>query len=219
MTQEPQTPDTGPEQPEPSDPMDRLGEMNGARITDPQALKVFTHPLRIRLYRALFVARTATASQLADEVDEAVSLVSYHLRKLAEPGFIVEAEGQSTDGRERWWRPATESGWYYRASDFPGPEGAAVSSAVSRALLAERRADFDRYLDQRGSWPQEWADAAFSSDSPGYLNPGELQQMSEELSAVVRRWIEHGRAAEERGDTEGREHIAVHLFGFPVRRP
>ena len=49
----------------------------------------------MQLYRALCVARTATASQLADQVDEAVSLVSYHLRKLAEHGLIEEAEPQS----------------------------------------------------------------------------------------------------------------------------
>ncbi|MEU8888189.1 helix-turn-helix domain-containing protein [Streptomyces sp. NPDC048442] len=74
------------------------------RTTDLDALKVFTHPLRIDLYRALFTGGAATASHLADEVDEAVSLVSYHLRKMAAHGFIVEAPGESKDARERWWR-------------------------------------------------------------------------------------------------------------------
>lgn len=77
------------------------------RITDLGTLKAISHPLRMRLYRALFVARTATASQLADQVDEAVSLVSYHLRKLADHGLIEEAEARSADGRERWWQPSS----------------------------------------------------------------------------------------------------------------
>ena len=73
-------------------------------ITDVGTLKALAHPLRMRLYRALCVADKATASHLADQVDEAVSLVSYHLRKLAEHGLIEEADPQSADGRERWWQ-------------------------------------------------------------------------------------------------------------------
>lgn len=191
-----------------------------SRITDLQALKVFTHPLRIRLYRALFVAGSATASQLAEEADEAVSLVSYHLRKMAEHGFIEEASDQSTDGRERWWRPVGEEGWSFRSSDFDhDPAGAAVVGDVSRHLLDERRQTYERFLRQRSAWSDEWTDAAFGADIPASLTAAELQEMYEELYAVTRRWNEHGKAAVEAGDTEGREEVAVHMYGFPVVRP
>ena len=80
------------------------------RITDVDTLKAFGHPLRMKLYRALYVARTATASQLAEQVDEAVSLVSYHLRKLADHGLIEAAEPQGADGRERWWQTSSDRG-------------------------------------------------------------------------------------------------------------
>lgn len=43
------------------------------RISDLDTLKAIGHPLRLKLYRALHIKRTATASQLADQVDEAVS--------------------------------------------------------------------------------------------------------------------------------------------------
>jgi DNA-binding transcriptional ArsR family regulator len=89
-------------------------------ITDVKALKVFTHPLRIKLYRALHASRKATASQLAEQVDEAVSLVSYHLRKLAEHGFIVEAPDESSDARERWWQPSSERGSACAVRTSPG---------------------------------------------------------------------------------------------------
>ncbi|MEU4095614.1 helix-turn-helix domain-containing protein [Streptomyces sp. NPDC026673] len=188
------------------------------RITDLDALKVFTHPLRIELYRALFAARTATASQLADQVDEAVSLVSYHLRKLAAHGFITEAPGQSSDGRERWWKVSSERGFTFRSSDFADrPEGAAVMGEVTRQLLAARYARYSAYLDQQLAWGKEWTDASFSSEYLPRLTADETQRFGEELDELVKRWTDRARAAEEAGDTEGREHVAVHLYGFPYR--
>ena len=103
----------------------------------------------MKLYRGLCVAAPATASQLAEQVDEAVSLVSYHLRKLAEHGLIEEAEPQSADGRERWWQPASD-GVSIRDEDFrDAPERAAAHLAATR-LFHEQRADmYRRYLDER----------------------------------------------------------------------
>ncbi|WP_369367368.1 ArsR/SmtB family transcription factor [Streptomyces sp. CG4] len=187
------------------------------RITDVGTLKALAHPLRAQLYRALTIARTATASQLAEQVDEAVSLVSYHLRKLAEHGLIEEAEPQSGDGRERWWQPASD-GVSIRDEDFrDAPEKAAAHTAASR-LFFEQRADlYRRFLDERAHWGAQWNDAAESSEAVLRLTAGELAQLNKELLALVRRYDERGRAAETAGDTEGRENVAVHTYGFPFR--
>lgn len=188
------------------------------RITDLDALKVFTHPLRIRLYRALFTAREATASRLSEQVDEAVSLVSYHLRKMAAHGFIEEAPGHGSDGRERWWKVSAAHGFSFRSADFADrPEGVAVLSQVTRQLLATRAERYERYLDQQAAWPREWTDASFSSEYMPRLTSDELQEMAEEIGALMRRWIDRGRSAEETGDTVGREHVAVQMYGFPSR--
>jgi hypothetical protein len=188
------------------------------RITDLDALKVFTHPLRIRLYRALYAVREATASQLADQVDEAVSLVSYHLRKMAAHSFIDEAPGHGSDGRERWWKVSSEHGFSFRSSDFADrPEGVAVLSQVTRQLLATRAERYERYLDQQAAWPSEWSNASFSSEFMPRLTAAELQEMADEIGALMRRWNERGLAAEEAGHTEGREHVAVQMYGFPYR--
>lgn len=193
-------------------------ETGAHRITDLDALKVFTHPLRIRLYRALFTAREATASHLADQVDEAVSLVSYHLRKMAAHGFVVPAPGHEGDGRERWWKVSSERGFSFRSADFADrPEGAAVLSQVTRQLLATRAERYERYLDEQGAWPAEWTNAAFSSEFMPRLTAAELQEMAGEIAALVLRWTDRGRAAEEAGDLEGREHVAVQMYGFPHR--
>ncbi|WP_369270432.1 ArsR/SmtB family transcription factor [Streptomyces sp. R11] len=187
------------------------------RITDLGTLKALAHPLRMKLLRGLTTAQVATASQLAEQVDEAVSLVSYHLRKLAEHGLIEEAEPQSPDGRERWWRPASD-GVRIRDEDFrDAPEKAAAHTAASR-LFAEQRTDmYRRWLDERVHWGPEWNRAAESSESSLRLTADELAELNKELLALLRRYDEQGRAADAAGDTEGRENVAVHTYAFPSR--
>ncbi|WP_418956527.1 ArsR/SmtB family transcription factor [Streptomyces tritici] len=187
------------------------------RITDLGTLKAIAHPLRMQLYRALSIARTATASQLADQVDEAVSLVSYHLRKLAEHGLIEEAERQSTDGRERWWQPSSRGITVHDADFADGPEQVAASLAVSRTVLEQRTALHRRFLDERAAWPQEWRTASLGAEWYPRLTAEQLQALADELNAVVAKYDALGRAADAAGDTEGRESVAVHLHGFPFR--
>ncbi|MCX4761279.1 helix-turn-helix domain-containing protein [Streptomyces sp. NBC_01275] len=187
------------------------------RITDLGTLKALAHPLRMRLCRALTLARVATASQLAEQVDEAVSLVSYHLRKLAEHGLIEEAEPQSADGRERWWQLASD-GLSIRDEDFrDAPEKAAAHTAASR-LFAEQRMDlYRRWLDERAHWGEEWNAAAESSEANLRLTATELAELNKEMLGLLHKYEQQGRAAETAGDTEGRENVAVHTYGFPFR--
>ncbi|MFF7180548.1 helix-turn-helix domain-containing protein [Streptomyces sp. NPDC008121] len=187
------------------------------RITDLGTLKALSHPLRMRLYRALFVARTATASQLAEQVDEAVSLVSYHLRKLAEHDLIEEARGHSDDGRERWWQPSSD-GLSIRDEDVRGtPELVAASDALGRTINEQRVALHRRFLDERLTWSDAWRSASVSSEWLPRLTAAELAALGKELDALLKKYDTAARAAEQAGDTEGRENVAVHLQGFPYR--
>lgn len=188
------------------------------RIDDLATLKAFGHPLRMKLYRALYVSRTATASQLAEQVDEAVSLVSYHLRKLADHGLIEEAPQQGTDGRERWWQPASE-GLSFRDEDFRNaPEALATHTAVGRMSFEQRSDLYRSYLDTQSAWAPQWRSAAFSSEYLGRLTAEELARLSGEMHELLKRYEEAGRVADEAGDTEGRENVAFHIYGFPFRQ-
>ncbi|MFF3390486.1 ArsR/SmtB family transcription factor [Streptomyces sp. NPDC002669] len=187
------------------------------RVSDLETLKAFGHPLRMKLYRALYIAGSATASQLADQVDEAVSLVSYHLRKLADHGLIEEAERQGGDGRERWWQPASK-GLNFHEEDFSdAPEKVAVHAAVGRLSFDQHIEMYRRYLDSARSWPPEWRSAASSSEYLARLTHEELSALSREVHELIDRYEELGRAREEAGDTEGRENVAMHLYAFPFR--
>jgi DNA-binding transcriptional ArsR family regulator len=184
------------------------------RVTELDTLKALAHPLRLRLYRALYQARTATASQLADQVDEAVSLVSYHLRKLAAHGVIEEADRQCADGRERWWQVALSS-FSVRDQDFrDAPERAAAYSAFTRLAFREHVELYERYLDEQSAWEEKWRSAAFSSRYLARLTADELREASEELGEVLKKWQAHADAA---SDTEGRENVVLSLYGFPTR--
>nr|WP_127894157.1 helix-turn-helix domain-containing protein [Streptomyces sp. S10(2018)] len=186
-------------------------------ITDLGTLKALAHPLRMQLYRGLCVARTATASQLAEQVDEAVSLVSYHLRKLAEHGLVEQADPQSADGRERWWQPASDVVTIRDENFGDAPERAAAHLAATR-LFHQQRADmYRRYLDERPTWGPEWNSAAPDNESLLRLTPADLKELGEELLALAKKYDERGRAAEAAGDTEGRENVALHVYGFPFR--
>jgi DNA-binding transcriptional ArsR family regulator len=193
------------------------GKERDRRITDLGTLKALAHPLRMKLYRGLTVARVATASQLAEQVDEAVSLVSYHLRKLAEHGLIEEAEPQSGDGRERWWQPASD-GVSIRDEDFrDAPEKAAAHTAASRFFAEQRMDMYRRWLDERAHWSPEWNRTAQSSEATLRLTADELAELTKEMLALLHKYDEQGRAAETAGHTEGRENVAVHTYAFPFR--
>ncbi|SDK08623.1 ArsR/SmtB family transcription factor [Streptomyces indicus] len=190
------------------------------RITDVATLKAMGHPLRVRLYGDLYMRGTATASQLAEGLDDgtAVSLVSYHLRKLAEHGLIEEAPREDGgDGRERWWRPAQESLRIDSADFRDSPEGAAAHTALARVIYEQRREHYLRFLEQRSGWSEEWQDASDASDFLVRATAAELKELTAELHAVVKRYQDKGRAAEAAGDGEGRETAAIHLYGFPFR--
>lgn len=194
-----------------------MARKNVRRVKDLETVKALGHPLRMRLYRALMVAQRATASQLAEQVDEAVSLVSYHLRKLAAHGLIEEAEQGGADGRERWWQAAV-GGVSTEDADFrdaPESEGAYV--ALSRLAARQRHELYQSYLDAKSAWPDEWRDTSFNSEYLLSLTPQELVELRTEMDGLLKKWEARSDAAREAGEREGREHVAVHTAGFPFR--
>jgi hypothetical protein len=66
-------------------------------------------------------------------------------------------------------------------------------------------------------WSREWVGAALETDALVRLTPDELAQMSTELQDVVRKWMEHGRTAEEQDAPEAdRRTVFVFTNAFPL---
>ena len=58
-----------------------------SNVTDPRIVKALAHPLRVRILGAL-EHRTASPTELADELGAPLGNVSYHVRQLARLGLV-----------------------------------------------------------------------------------------------------------------------------------
>src|SRR4051812_49626096 len=72
------------------------------RLSDPRELQALAHPVRMAIIEQLSISGPLTATELADRLDETPANCSWHLRKLAQHGFVEEAEGGK--GRQRPWQ-------------------------------------------------------------------------------------------------------------------
>ena len=201
--------------------------MTPRRVTDPAALRAMAQPLRLRLYYALVLAGSATATSLADGLDVSVSLVSYHLRQLAAYGYVEPDSQAGADRRERWWRPSS-IGFSWRPSDLDnGPDGALVAAEAARQLDAHRAAYRQQWWDSQAGWDRTWRDAAISTDNPLLrMTASELAEFGEEFHALLESWRrrleppagdEPPAGTDPAGPAAGREQVMIVLHAFPFR--
>ena len=74
----------------------------------PQMLRALSHPTRLRMLGMLRIDGPATATSLAARLGINTGQTSYHLRQLAQHGFVVD-DAERGNGRERWWKAAHQS--------------------------------------------------------------------------------------------------------------
>jgi len=154
------------------------------RIRDVEVMRAMAHPLRTSLLSYLMSVGPRTASECAAEVGSSPSNCSWHLRHLAELGFVERVEG--ADGRERPWR-ATEVG-----VDFGSPTDSATfsaQSAVAAAQLADQQRLVQRYLDHRSSLPAAWQNAVGLNRYGLRVTPEELTELVEAIDTMLRPYI------------------------------
>ena len=186
---------------------------------DREALKVLAHPLRSRLLTALRMGGPATATALARELETNSGATSYHLRRLASVGLVEETE--EGRGRERPWRAATEMhGWTERAI-AGDPDAEAATDWLRRHYLRTFVGWYEKWLDEQGSWPIDWQDAAGASDFALRVTAEQLAEFNAEFQALVMRYRrddplpgapDPGHAA----DPEARM-VEVYIHAIPIR--
>ena len=152
-------------------------------LLDARNLRGLAHPLRVKLLGLLREEGPATATMLAERLGESSAATSYHLRQLAEYGFIVDEAGRGS-GRERWWRSA------HRSTHFDPAEHVAADTelmtteylrSVARAIAARTEA----WVDGFATTSPEWRDAATISDYGLELTPEETKELIARIEEVA----------------------------------
>jgi len=122
-------------------------------VREVEAMRVLAHPTRQRILRYLRQAGPATSTTLAREMGENSGIMSYHLRQLAEYGFVQEIPERG-QGRERWWQAGTRPTWISR--EGLSAEARAEASGLRPQGLAEELEGFERFQAVRGAMG-EWS--------------------------------------------------------------
>ncbi|MEH0937948.1 helix-turn-helix domain-containing protein [Micromonospora psammae] len=181
-------------------------------LTDPGAMRALAHPTRLRLLGELRRRGPQTVGMLSDVLDEAVGSVSYHLRRLAEHGFVIEAPERARDRRERWWRAAHERTSWNLVEALEDPERQAASTLLRRAVLERYVERLRAYLDAEATLEPRWVRGTASSDSWLHLTSDELVELRADLEALAERW--RARSDPDRPDA-GTVTLMYHAFRDP----
>ena len=183
------------------------------RITDPRDLRALAHPLRLRLLGALRLDGPATASSLARRFEVSSGLTSYHLRALAERGFVEDDPGRD-GGRQRWWRSAHDAHEWQLPADGDAAADAGQLEAA-KALLAEHARVYARWIEKvaaaEADLEPEWRGATALADRWMRLDADQLARLTEEIQAVVDRFARE--AAE--SDHPGARRVGTLFAAFP----
>jgi len=120
-------------------------------------LRALSHPVRLRIL-SMLAGRAMSSAELARELDMKHAAVSYHVRQLADAGYIEVAETRSVrGGQERRYRQriAGRAEW---AQEDPQLVVRAVTQELARRLAEEPStwrvfSDAELWVD-----PEVWAD-------------------------------------------------------------
>jgi DNA-binding transcriptional ArsR family regulator len=156
------------------------------RPIDARTLRGLAHPLRMRILELLRLEGPATATGLAAALGQNTGTVSWHLRHLAEHGFI-EDEPERGTRRERWWRASRERR-VLNTSEFRGDP--ALSVYLDEVIRQQAARVSASYGDADAMGP-EWVAARTMTDWTGVrLSADRLAELNAEVTALLQRYSE-----------------------------
>lgn len=172
-------------------------------LLTPKALRGLVHPIRLRLLDLLQADGPATATSLARRVEQSSGVTSYHLRVLAEHGFIVE-DAERGNGRDRWWRAVHRStSFTFRMPEDPGNEETIEDAERFIRLVAEE--SHRRVLAAIATLPalrEELGELPWTvSEWPLQLTMDEARELRREVSELITRYQRRPAEPDQRPDT------------------
>jgi DNA-binding transcriptional ArsR family regulator len=192
-----------------SDEVERAPQPSGTpRRIDARSLRGLAHPLRMRIFEMLSLDGPATATRLSERLGENTGTVSWHLRHLAEHGFIEEETGRGTR-RERWWRRVAVPNEVNTADFRADPDSRGALSVYLHELVQLHFNRVITYVNE--DWDDDWRAAGTLSDWCDLrLTPAQLASLNAELTETIARYT----AVQEPDALP----VVVQLQSFP-RRP
>jgi predicted ArsR family transcriptional regulator len=179
---------------------------NSSITPTPQQLRALTHPTRLRMLGMLRIDGPATATTLAARLGINTGAASYHLRQLAQHGFVVEDEAQG-NARDRWWKAAHRSTMTDRQGTR-GRDARETAEAYIQSVVVVMTEQMQRAVEEMPLVPREWGDASTFSDWVIKLTPARAKALVEALATML-------SEAETEEDEEGAEDFVIQLSSFP----
>jgi len=193
-------------------------EHHTRRLDAARDLRAVAHPVRLAVLELLTTEGPMTATELGERLGETPANCSWHLRTLAEHGFIEEAGGGT--GRRRPWRAAHRGmSW-----DDQGQDGDPVAAdvrlageALTETLLAHearRLTESRRRLHDEGV---EWRAAAATMQSMLWLTANELAEINAAVQELLTSRLDRFDDPQQR--PEGARLCAFVAWGMPAYGP
>lgn len=171
----------------------------------PEGLRALSHPVRLRMLGLLRLEGPATATTLARRLGLNTGATSYHLRTLAQHGFIEEDENRG-NARDRWWR-ATHQATRTSSAQLSEDEHD-THDAYLQAVGVMYAGQLQRAIEQDRTLPDHWRGVGTFSDWALRLTPERAQELKQAIVALVEDF------AEDTEDTPGALPFEVNVNAY-----
>lgn len=179
------------------------------RRVNARSLRGLAHPIRMKIFELLSLDGPANATVLAKRLGENTGTVSWHLRHLAEHGFIEEETGRGTK-RQRWWRRADVTNELSTADFRDDPDARGAFAVYLHELVHQYFSRVSRYINE--DWDDTWRSAGSVADWLDLrLTSDQLKALNAELAAVIARHT----PAPDAVPAPGALPVVVQLQSFP----
>ena len=149
----------------------------------PQMLRALSHPTRLRILGLLRTDGPATSTTLATRLRINTGQTSYHLRQLAQHGFVVE-DAERGNNRDRWWRAAHQS-TRTDGRDPELPEDREALDAYLQSIAVVMTQKLQAAMEERPLLPAEWRAASTFSDYRIRLTAARARALVEHLDELL----------------------------------
>ncbi len=172
---------------------------------DGTSLKAMAHPLRVQILRILELRRRASVTSLAEELGETTGATSYHLRQLAQHGFVEQfvpddepSPGKRSAGRkQRWWRMAVDEIHMTGLEFLENADTREAAGFLLREYQSDRSRRLANWFATATEWPAQWQKASSDMDGHLDLSPTQARALADEMRTLVDKYraLKPGRGA------------------------